>query len=94
MKILQAIILLTFISSATAYAKDGTESVKGKKLHATKCIACHTAEVYTRSDRTIKSLDSLEIRVNACIKNAVKEEWTTEETSSVVNYLNKEFYKF
>ena len=94
MKLLKTILILSFMNAFIVYADEKSKWVDGIKLHGTKCTACHSTEVYSRSDRKIKSLDSLEIRVNACIKNAVKEEWSKEETSSVVEYLNKEFYKF
>jgi cytochrome c5 len=39
-----------------AHAATPGNSVEGKRLHDAKCIGCHDSGVYTRKDRTVRSL--------------------------------------
>lgn len=66
---------------------------KGKVLYDNSCTKCHSTEVFTRDDRGVKSLGGLENRVKQC-SVAADSKWTDDEIKIVVDYLNKDFYKF
>jgi len=81
-------LLITGISIADSNADNG------KKLFtASKCNQCHNTEVYTRKDRKIKDLKSLEIQVRRCDSN-LNTNWFDDEIIDVTAHLNKEYYKF
>jgi cytochrome c553 len=66
---------------------------KGKTLYEKSCTKCHGTEVFTREDRGIKSLEGLKSRVKQC-SMAAESKWIDAEINEVVQYLNKNFYKF
>jgi len=73
---------------------------RGKKLHNEYCISCHAtrfgnngADIYTRSNRRIHSLDALRKQVNRC-KNNLSITWFDDDVNDVVDYLNATYYKF
>ena len=67
--------------------------VNGEAVYKASCTKCHSTTVHTRSDRTVKSLDSLEQRVAKCNVN-VGTNLTDDEVSAVSNHLNTTYYKF
>lgn len=66
---------------------------KGKELFDDKCTRCHNTELFTREDRSVKNLGVLKTRVKVC-SIAAEAEWADDKISTVVEYLNKHFYKF
>ena len=70
-----------------------TEKVDGKALHKESCSKCHDSSVYTKADRKIKSLDSLEKRVRGCDAN-IGSNLEPEELKAISTFLNSEYYKF
>lgn len=69
----------------------------GKALHDESCIDCHmmpdhTAQ-YTEKDRAVDSLHRLGGQVSACTQ-ILNITWFPEDERDVVEYLNKEYYKF
>jgi len=70
-----------------------TEKVDGKSLHKKYCSKCHNSSVYTKADRKIKSLDSLEKRVRGCDAN-IGSNLEPEELKAITTFLNREYYKF
>ena len=70
-----------------------TEKVDGKLLHKESCSKCHDSSVYTKADRKIKSLDSLEKRVRGCDAN-IGSNLEPEELKAISTFLNSEYYKF
>ena len=73
---------------------------QGKNLHDVACLACHASLtageptlLYTRSDRKVTSLPSLQQRVKVCAI-AADANWSDTERESVVHYLNSAFYHF
>lgn len=66
---------------------------EGKALYEKNCTRCHGTEVFTRDDRGVKSLEELKSRVKQC-SIAAESKWADDEISTVVGYLNKDFYKF
>jgi len=83
-------LLSATLFTATTVAADHA----GKAPHDQKCMGCHKTEVYTRDNRTIKTLNALSNQVNNCMKGAAKAEWTEKRTGHVIDYLNSKFYKF
>ncbi len=72
----------------------------GMELHNESCIACHANmrngdanSLYTRSNRRVKNLDSLQAQVRRCETN-LELKWFDEDVQSVTEYLNANFYKF
>jgi cytochrome c5 len=68
-------------------------AVNGEAVHKASCTKCHSSTVYTRPNRTVKSLDSLQQRVAKCNVN-VGTNLTDDEVASVSNHLNTTYYKF
>ena len=66
---------------------------RGEQLHGERCMRCHGTEVYTRSNRRIKSLEKLGSQVHFC-KNQTGAVWFDDEVDDVIEYLNQNFYKF
>jgi len=69
------------------------EKVDGKSLHKQSCSKCHDSSVYTKADRKIKSLDSLEKRVKGCNAN-IGSNLEPKELKAITSFLNSEYYKF
>ena len=69
------------------------DAESGKQLHQAKCAGCHDTGVYTRNNRTVKSVEGLIGRVNGC-NGQVKAGFSEEQINDVVAYLNENFYKF
>lgn len=77
-----------------------TVLAQGKQLHDSSCLQCHASLtggqpdlIYRRADRTVTSLDALGKRVADCMI-AADVNWTAEQQQQVVDYLNRQFYKF
>lgn len=73
---------------------------QGKDLHNAACLQCHASltggkptSLYTRADRKVTTLPSLQQRVKGCAI-AADANWTDAERESVVEYLSKTFYRF
>jgi len=67
--------------------------VNGEEIYNKSCTKCHSTTVHTRSDRTVKSLDSLQQRVAKCNAN-IGTNLTDMEVSAISSYLNTTYYKF
>lgn len=68
----------------------------GKELHQESCSACHIVhnkDFYTRSNRKVDSISRLKGQVSMC-SQAFNVGWFPAEEKDVVDYLNKQFYKF
>ncbi len=89
------LLLIVTCSSSVFAAQDpkAKQEEHAKKLHAKSCVSCHDSGVYTREDRRIRSLDALAHQVKRCEAPA-QAKWTPQEADGVVNYLNKDYYKF
>ena len=96
MKFLKIIITASILISLSSISQ-AHESVKkvtlGQTLHDDKCLACHTTDVYTRENHTIKNKEALGIRVGQCM-NPAKAEWNDIEKDMVTKYIGENFYKF
>ncbi len=85
---LPALCLLLALPTLTSADEEGTA-----ELYQFNCTSCHGAEVYTRTDRKVNSLDALERQVRRC-ELALGLKWFDEEIASMANYLNTHYYKF
>lgn len=83
-------LFLFGIASAMSHAAD---TAGGKALTDQHCYQCHGNEVYTRSDRKVRTLDGLQRQVRRC-ELTLGLKWFDEDVSNVTDYLNQEFYKF
>lgn len=77
-----------------------TAMAQGKDLHDAACLQCHASltggkptSLYTRADRKVTTLASLQQRVKGCAI-AADANWSDAERESVVKYLSKTFYGF
>lgn len=91
-----AVLMLTLPLTATAA---GDPKV-GQKLHDQRCNSCHIqrygndgTEMYSRSNRIIKSLSALRQRVAMCASQT-NAKWFPDEEEHVTAYLNQRFYQF
>jgi len=73
---------------------------QGQALHDAACLQCHASltggkptSLYTRADRKVTTLASLDQRVKGCAI-AADANWSDAERATVVQYLNTAFYGF
>jgi len=65
---------------------------RGKSLHDTHCVICHSTTVYTREDRIANSYLELRQQVQRWQENT-KLRWTPYDIDSVTEYLAGKYYK-
>jgi mono/diheme cytochrome c family protein len=89
--------LLALLSQG-AFAEE-VSIAHGKELHDQSCTSCHVrmqggdgSALYTRSNRRVTSISSLEAQVRRCESN-LELKWFDEDIMSVSKYLNAEYYK-
>lgn len=82
-----ALSLILACASTTALAENA------KTLVQRDCMSCHGDEVYTRSNRMVNSLDGLRHQIGRC-HQATGNNWSRDQIESVVQYLNRNYYKF
>ena len=88
-----ALLFIALLSSGALFAD-------GKTLHDAACLQCHASlsagdphQLYERSDRKVKSVDTLRKRVAYCAK-AADVTWDKTQQEAVVQYLRDQFYQF
>ena len=86
----RAPFLLMILLAANAPAADVEN---GDDLHFEHCTGCHDSEVYTRENRTVRSLDRLGAQVRFCV-NTIGVQWFDDEIDDVIEFLNREYYHF
>ena len=90
----RALLIASLFSIAfAAQAALPGNSAEGKKVHDANCVRCHDSSVYTRKDRHINSLDSLNEQLSTC-SHAAQVMLTDDEQRNIVKYLSEQFYKF
>lgn len=67
------------------------DTLRGRDLYQTFCIACHTAQIHWRDQRLVKSWSDLRYQVARWQKYA-GQNWSGEEIDDVTSYLNRTFY--
>jgi hypothetical protein len=93
MKTLFPVSLLSALLLGTALPAIAGDAASGKKLHEANCVRCHDSGVYTRADRRIQSMESLQAQVARC-ELTLDLKWFDEDRDDVVTHLNEAFYKF
>ena len=84
--------LAGLLISGTTFA--GGSVANGQKLFTkSKCNQCHGTDIFTKKDRKVGSLSSLETQVRRCDSN-LNTNWFDDEIIDVTAYLNKQYYKF
>jgi len=80
--------------------KDGVDDTElseklaiGEKLVKEHCTKCHQAEMYTRAESKIKSVEALLAQVKACDAN-IGSGLFDEDMDAITAYLEVNFYKF
>lgn len=84
---------IAIILSATAQAAMPASNADGKQIHDAHCTGCHDTGVYTRQNRSVKSLDGLKQQLAACTHMA-KQNFSPAQTQSLIEYLDQNFYHF
>lgn len=94
------ILVLCLFIAVSASLLQSASAEDGAMLHQENCIACHAAMtggdgsvLYTRDDRTVKSLDALSKQVDRC-QSSLDLAWSSDQISSVQKHLNSLYYQF
>jgi cytochrome c5 len=77
----------------TAQAALPGDAATGKRLLDANCTGCHDTSFYTRTNRSIRSLEALRQQVDGCAHMA-KKAFSAAEKDDIVKYLNDRFYRF
>ena len=86
-------LILLSLGLATTLPILAAEDKEVADLYQFNCTSCHGAEVYTRTDRKMTSLASLESQVRRC-EQSLGLKWFDEEITDMTAYLNTHYYKF
>ena len=89
-KCLQGFLLFLLFLAASSH---GAAAEAGKVLVDKNCYSCHGDEVYTRSDRKVKTFGGLRNQVQRC-ELALGLRWFDNQIDSATAYLNDSFYHF
>ena len=92
-KKMKKILKVCMVTLALVLLASPLQADKGKALHEDKCTRCHNSDIFTREDRSVHDIEVLKTRVKVC-SIAAEAKWSDEEISIVVDYLNKNYYKF
>ncbi len=85
-------VIAGLVLSSVTFAQGNVAN--GQKLYTeSKCNQCHGTEVFTRKDRKVGNLKSLEAQVRRCDSN-LNTNLFDDEIHDVTAYLNKQYYKF
>ncbi len=89
-----SVIATAGLLSVSTVQADSADPLNGKRLFETsRCLECHSTSVFSRPDRTVKSLAALESQVRRC-DASLSTNWFDDQILDVVAYLNKTYYKF
>jgi mono/diheme cytochrome c family protein len=86
-----ASLLFMFSNAVTGRAESGV--ARGEALYGNHCVTCHTCKAHTRRDPAVKNMSELVREVDRWQANQ-QLGWTPEERATVVEYLNRTFYRF
>ncbi len=95
-------LLTSFITFLLAWSTHSLalDIERGQQLHDSNCTSCHAAiygdkgnKIYTREDRKIDSLNSLQAQLKRC-KNSLGTNWPEDQMQDLQHYLNSTFYHF
>lgn len=88
--LIAAALIVPALAAAAALVGD---SADGKRLLDANCFGCHDASVYTRSPRSVRSLDALKQQLEMC-GHASAKDLSTADKQNIVKYLNDQYYHF
>lgn len=77
----------------STHSQQKTDNTRGELLYATRCTACHTAEIHWREQRLATNMDSLRFQVRRW-QASIGLGWDEDEIADVVSYLNAAYYGF
>ena len=73
----------------------------GQALHEQRCAGCHVkmyggdgSEIYTRDNRSVKSVEGLQLRMELCNTNTQNGELNADQLDDLTAYLNESYYRF
>lgn len=92
-RLMIATALLITAAAAAAEALLLGDASRGEVLHARHCTGCHDSALYTRADRSVRSVEGLAGRVRLC-NTQLKTGLSKDELNDLVKYLNESFYRF
>ncbi len=92
MRSLSLLFLAILPTTAPAALLPG-DAGRGHTLHERQCTACHDSRVYTRANRTVKSVEGLMGRVRMC-NQQLGTKLERDQLNDLVKYLNDTYYKF
>jgi len=81
------------LASATRAALPGN-STEGKRLYEANCTGCHDTGVFTRKDRSVRSLEGLKKQVGGCSHMVAGKQFSPFDNQNLIKYLNDTFYQF
>lgn len=86
-------LAIVLLGSSAVHAELPGSVAAGQILHTANCTGCHDAGVYTRKERTVRSLDGLAQQLQGC-SHMAKKNFSPGETQSLVKFLNDRYYHF
>lgn len=98
-KTLFLFMLISCAAQATPFAHGDAD--RGSKLFKKyECSSCHVArvggdgsEIFTRSNRTVRSADELIVQMERC-SGAIGKQLSAQEKQDLAAHLNKTYYHF
>ncbi len=93
---IRSVTLMVLTLASTSLMADSMllgNAKQGKRLYKTACLTCHASEVYTRPNRTVKSIGGLVGRVGGC-STQLNLDLKQDQINDLVKYLNDTYYKF
>lgn len=87
------LVLAMALLETPVFAAVPGDSVDGQRLHTSNCTGCHDSGVYTRKDRTVRSLDELKQQLQGC-SHIAKKDLSPTEMQNLVKFLNDSYYHF
>lgn len=88
--------LYTFAFAAVLFVtldSHAQDEGRGRLLHDTHCISCHTTRVYSRPDRKAGDYQQVRDQVDRWQKN-VSLNWQDAEIELVTEYIATRFYRY
>ena len=88
-----ALCTACLVLSMSAHAATPDPANGERLFKQSRCLSCHTTEVFTSPTRKVKSYAALESQVRRCDAN-LSTNWFDDQILDVVSYLNQMYYKF
>lgn len=88
-----AIAIACLLLSTGLQAGEPSVATGQRLFKESRCLDCHSTDVFTREDRKVKDLAGLESKVRQC-DAGLSTNWFDDQIMDVVAYLNATYYKF